>query len=520
MTNSHVPALFTDLYELTMAASYFQHRMCAPATFSLFVRSLPPERNFLVVAGIEEVLHVLETFSFTTEEIEFLRVTRRFSADVLDYLAQLRFTGDVHALPEGSLCFAQEPLIEVTGPIIETQMIETVVLNAIHLQTLIASKAARSVIVAEGRSVMDFSLRRTHGTDAGVKVARASYLARFDGTSNVFACKRYGIPMYGTMAHSFIESFDDEEAAFQAYADTFPDDTASLIDTYDTVSSARRAARVEQTLLQRGHQRRGVRLDCGDLLALSREIRQILDEAGLSFRTSAKLATIVPRREKSTVIFPYLAMSWAQHRLCYTTRYQEVCMFVRDRMTPNPVIIGPHAMLSTAQEYMTVGHFRRLPVITEGTLIGMLTDRDIRRYTGAEERTKVQAAMTETPLTVPPDMTVEEATQLLLRDQFSGLPVVDGGKLVGIITSSDILNAFLDMIGATTPESVRINVLPTDGGSLADAAKILEAAGAEVLSIGTYRDPGQTGRGFFLRMRGLDAAAAAMVLRKNGYTVL
>lgn len=131
------------------------------------------------------------------------------------------------------------------------------------------------------------------------------------------------------------------------------------------------------------------------------------------------------------------AGSWARHRLCYTTHHQEVCMFVRDRMTPNPVIIGPHAMLSTAQKYMTVGHFRRLPIVTEGTLIGMLTDRDIRRYVGAEERTKVQAAMTETPLTVPPDMTVEEATQLMLRDQFSGLPVVDGGKLVGIITSVD-----------------------------------------------------------------------------------
>ena len=283
MTNPHVTALFTDLYELTMAASYLRYRMFAPATFSLFVRALPPERSVLVAAGIDEVLQFLEAFSFTKKEIEFLHDTGRFPADVLDYLAQLRFTGDVHALPEGSLCFAQEPLIEVTGPIIETQLIETIVLNAIHLQTLIASKAARSVVAAAGRSVIDFSLRRTHGTDAGLKVARASYLAGFDGTSNVLASRLYGIPMSGTMAHSFIESFDDEEAAFHAYAETFPDDTALLIDTYDTLQGARTAARVGQALLQRGHRLRGVRLDSGDLLSLSRRTRTILDEAGLPF---------------------------------------------------------------------------------------------------------------------------------------------------------------------------------------------------------------------------------------------
>ena len=195
-------------------------------------------------------------------------------------------------------------------------------------------------------------------------------------------------------------------------------------------------------------------------------------------------------------------------------------MLVRERMTPNPVIIGPQAMLATAQEYMTVGHFRRLPVVTEGTLIGILTDRDVRRYVGAEERTKVQAVMTESPLTVPPDMTVEEATQLMLRDQISGLPVVDGGKLVGIITSSDILNAFLEMTGASTPDSVRINLLPKEGGSLADAARVIEAGGGEVLGVGTHREPGQHRRGFFLRIRGLDAGTASTALRNSGYTVL
>lgn len=195
-------------------------------------------------------------------------------------------------------------------------------------------------------------------------------------------------------------------------------------------------------------------------------------------------------------------------------------MLVRDRMTPEPVIIGPQAMLATAQEYMTVGHFRRLPVIDAGALVGIITDRDIRRHAGSEERTKVQAAMTENALTVPPDMAVEEATKLMLRDQISGLPVVENGKLIGIITASDILNAFLEMTGATTPNSVRINLLPKDGGSLADAAKLIEEHGGEILGVGTHREPDHHKHGFFMRIRGLDAAAATAVLRKNGYTVL
>jgi acetoin utilization protein AcuB len=195
-------------------------------------------------------------------------------------------------------------------------------------------------------------------------------------------------------------------------------------------------------------------------------------------------------------------------------------MHVRDRMTSDPVIIGPQAMLTTAQEYMKVGHFRRLPVIENGNLVGILTDRDIRRHAGSEERTKVQAAMTESPLTVPPDMEVEEATKLMLRDQISGLPVVENGKLVGILTASDILNAFLEMTGATSPESVRINLLPKEGGSLADAAKLIEGQGGEVLGVGVHRDSSHQKRGFFLRIRGLDATAAVAVLRKGGYTVL
>jgi nicotinate phosphoribosyltransferase len=274
-------ALFTDLYELTMAASYFQHGMFAPATFSLFVREPGPQRGFLVAAGLEDALRFLADFAFSADDLAFLRSTGRFSADFLAHLAALRFTGDVYALPEGHLCFANEPLLEVTAPIIEAQIIEPLVLNTIHLQTLIASKAARCFAAAQGKSLIDFALRRTHGVDAGLKVARASYLAGFDGTSNVLAGKLYDIPFYGTMAHSFIESFDDEQAAFAAYADTFPDDTALLIDTYDTLTGARRAAQIGQQLRHRGHRLRGVRLDSGDLLALSRETRTILDAAGL-----------------------------------------------------------------------------------------------------------------------------------------------------------------------------------------------------------------------------------------------
>jgi nicotinate phosphoribosyltransferase len=275
-------ALFTDLYELTMAASYFQHKMFAPATFSLFVRELPPQRGFLVAVGVEDVLRVLEDFAFSEEDLAFLRQDGRFHADFLDYLKTLRFSGEVYALPEGRLCFANEPLLEITAPIIEAQIIETLVLNTVHLQTLIASKAARCFAVAQGRTLIDFSLRRTHGIDAGLKVARASYVAGFDGTSNLLAGKLYNVPFYGTMAHSFVESFDDEEAAFTAYAETFPDDTALLIDTYDTIAGARCAARVGRRLQRQGHRLRGVRLDSGDLLALSQETRAILDAAGLT----------------------------------------------------------------------------------------------------------------------------------------------------------------------------------------------------------------------------------------------
>jgi acetoin utilization protein AcuB len=194
-------------------------------------------------------------------------------------------------------------------------------------------------------------------------------------------------------------------------------------------------------------------------------------------------------------------------------------MLVRNRMTKNPVTIGPQEMLATAQEKMTTGRFRRLPVVENGALVGILTDRDVNRYVGVEERTKVRAAMTETPLTISPDMPIEEATQLLLKHQIGGLPVVDDGKLVGILTTSDILQTFLEMMGSSD-DSHRIDVLAKEGGSLPEAAHLIEAAGGSVLSVGTYSDPAASQRIFFVRARGIDPQRASTALRNKGYTVV
>lgn len=274
-------ALLTDLYELTMAASYFQHDMFAPATFSLFIRKYPPNRGYFVSAGLETVLAFLESFRFSREDIDHLAGTKRFSEDFLHYLGHLRFTGDIRAIPEGRLFFKDEPLLEVSAPIIEAQIVESFLINAVNLQVTIASKAARCFHAADGRPLIDFSLRRTQGVDAAMKAARASYIAGFVGSSNVLAEKVYGIPASGTMAHSFITSFEDEIDAFRAFAETFPHNTVLLIDTYDTLAGARKAALVGREMKQRGANLRGVRLDSGDMVQLSQQVRKILDEAGL-----------------------------------------------------------------------------------------------------------------------------------------------------------------------------------------------------------------------------------------------
>ncbi|MDY6953281.1 MAG: nicotinate phosphoribosyltransferase [Thermodesulfobacteriota bacterium] len=273
--------LLTDLYELTMAASYFENHMKEPATFSLFIRKYPPHRAYFVAAGLEDILEYIASFQFSEGDIAFLEGTGLFSKDFLHYLKTLRFTGKIRAIPEGEIFFADEPILEVTAPVIEAQLLETLIINTVQVQTMIATKAARCVHAAEGRGLVDFSLRRTHGADAGLKVARSSYLTGFVATSNVLAGRLYGIPIAGTMAHSYVSSFGNEIEAFRAFSRSFPKKSILLIDTYDTIEGAKKAAIVGQEMAQRGERLLGVRLDSGDMTKLSREVRKILDKAGL-----------------------------------------------------------------------------------------------------------------------------------------------------------------------------------------------------------------------------------------------
>ncbi len=274
------PALLTDLYQLTMAACYFDQGMAEEATFSLFIRKYPSDRGYFVAAGLAGALHYLETLRFTGEDLAFLESTGLFKTSFLDYLGQVRFTGEVHALPEGSLFFKDEPILEVSAPILEAQLAETFIINAVSLQTLIATKASRSLHAAQGRPLIDFSLRRTQGTDAGLKVARASYLAGFSGSSNVLAGKIYGLPIFGTMAHSFITTFPWEIDAFRVFSRIFPGATTLLIDTYDSLAGARNALQVAREMKARGGRLQSVRLDSGDMAAISREVRRLLDDGG------------------------------------------------------------------------------------------------------------------------------------------------------------------------------------------------------------------------------------------------
>ncbi len=274
-------ALFTDLYEITMAASYFRERMTGAATFSLFVRRLPPGRSFLVAAGLEDVLAFLQGFRFSAAALDYLRSRGRFDEAFLAHLGDLRFTGDVRAVPEGTVVFADEPLLEVTAPIAEAQLVETAVLNQCHFQTVITSKAVRSVLAARGRPVVEFGLRRAPGLDGGMKAARCSFIAGATMSSNVLAGLTYGIPPTGTMAHSYVTAFPQEIESFRAFARRFPKDTILLIDTYDTLAAAQRAAQVGREMAARGERLAGVRLDSGDIVALSKEVRRIFDAAGL-----------------------------------------------------------------------------------------------------------------------------------------------------------------------------------------------------------------------------------------------
>jgi nicotinate phosphoribosyltransferase len=273
--------LLTDLYQLNMIQAYLEHGETRPAVFEFFVRKFPHERGFLIAAGLEQVLDFLENLRFSPEDLEWLARTGRFGRDLLDHLAQLRFTGDVHAMPEGTVFFANEPILRVTAPLPQAQLIETRLINFLHFQSLIAAKAARMVLSAPGKLLVDFGLRRAHGAEAGLFAARASYIAGFAGTATMLAGKLFGIPIYGTMAHSFIQAFDSEEAAFEAFARSRPENLVLLIDTYDTEEGARKVVSLAPRLKDAGIAVRGVRLDSGDLIALSKSVRRILDEGGM-----------------------------------------------------------------------------------------------------------------------------------------------------------------------------------------------------------------------------------------------
>ena len=273
-------ALLTDLYELTMAAAYHAAGRNEEATFELFVRSLPPERNFLVACGRDGALEYLETLRFDDADLAYLRTVELFDEAFLTRLATLRFTGTVWAIPEGRVAFAGEPLLVVRAPIVEAQLVETFLLNALTFPTLVASKAARVAIACDGRSFVDFSARRDHGPDAALLAARAAFVGGAAATATVEAGARWGIPLSGTMAHSYVMAMGDEEAAFRSFARLFGDTSVLLIDTWDTLEGARRAARVARELQGEGIRVRAVRLDSGDLAVLAPAVRRILDEAG------------------------------------------------------------------------------------------------------------------------------------------------------------------------------------------------------------------------------------------------
>lgn len=272
-------ALFTDLYELTMAQAYHAEGMNQLAVFELAFRQLPRTRNFVVAAGFADILDFLTALRFTNDDLDYLRARREFNDEFLKWLATLRFSGDVYAVPEGTVVFPNEPLLQVIAPIIEAQLIETFVLNQIHFQSIAATKAARVVAAAQGRAVIDFGSRRSHGIDAALKVARATYLAGGNGTSNVLAGKVYGIPVFGTMAHSYIQAHDEEFASFESFAALYPE-TTLLVDTYDTLEGVRKIIELSHKL---GHRFRvrALRLDSGDLGSLAFQTRKMLDEAGL-----------------------------------------------------------------------------------------------------------------------------------------------------------------------------------------------------------------------------------------------
>lgn len=273
--------LLTDLYQLTMLHTYYRQRMEATAVFEFFVRKLPEHRNFMMAAGLEQALDFLEQVRFGPEELEWIAHSGLFAPEFPKHLEQWRFSGDVHAMPEGTIFFPDEPILRVTAPMPQAQLIESRLMNLVHFESLVATKAARSVLVARGKKLVDFGLRRAHGAEAGLLAARAAYLAGYDSTATVLAGSRFGIPVVGTMAHSFVQAHDDEAQAFIDFARAFPKGTIFLVDTYDTEAGVRKVVKLAPQLEREGIIVRGIRLDSGDLGQLARAARCLLDEAGL-----------------------------------------------------------------------------------------------------------------------------------------------------------------------------------------------------------------------------------------------
>ena len=275
--------LLADLYQFTMLQTYLEQNMQETAVFELFVRKLPPGRNFMVAAGLEQVIDFLENLKFSPEELDWLAT--RFPSHVITYLEKFHFDGDVHAMPEGTIFFPNQPILRITAKLPQAQLVESRIINLMHFETLIASKAARSVLVAPDKLLVDFGMRRAHGAEAGLLAARASYLAGFSGTATVLAGTLYDIPLFGTMAHSFIQAHSDESAAFEHFARSHPDNTILLIDTYDTEAAANKVVTLANKLKADKINIQGVRLDSGDLAEHARNVRQILNAGGLKDAT-------------------------------------------------------------------------------------------------------------------------------------------------------------------------------------------------------------------------------------------
>ncbi len=276
-----VPLLLTDLYQLTMLQGYWHEGLAGEAVFELFVRKLPTERNFLVAAGLEQALEYLEHLVLTDEEAHYLRSTGLFDDRFIDWLGEICFQGDVDAMPEGTVFFPNEPILRVTAPIHQAQLVETRLINLLQFQTMIASKAARCVLAAPGRTLVEFGLRRAHGAEAGLMAARATCAVGFTGTSNVLAGQRYGLPIFGTMAHSYVMAHDNELDAFLSFARSQPNNVVLLIDTYDTLLAVAKVIEAARILEREGIRIRAVRIDAGDLGELAKEVRRRLDAAGL-----------------------------------------------------------------------------------------------------------------------------------------------------------------------------------------------------------------------------------------------